>query len=212
VSGALAVDPLPGGYRAFVAGTGNYDLQVSRNGFGALPPMHVLSVTTGLSGLDFVLPPLDDVASNGGFEGGGWGGWQVGGTVTPALVTGGHTGDGAALLGGTGGTSWLSQALSVPSGLSNPTLSFLVKLEGISGSSSLQVELLGTAISHTASVPAGGWLHVSLPVDGALGKAVTLVLTVSDNAAVRVDEVSLGSAQAGGSLLYLPSIRRGFAP
>jgi lysophospholipase L1-like esterase len=212
VSGALAVDPLPGGYRAFVAGTGNYDLQASRNGFGTLPPMHVLSVTTDLDGLDFVLPPVDDVVSNGGFEGGGWGGWQVGGSVTPALVAGGHTGYGAALLGGTGGTSWLSQALSVPSGLSNPTLSFLARLDGSSGSSAIEVEVQGAGVNQTVSVPAGGWHHIWLPVQGALGKAVTLVLTVTDNAAVRVDEVSLGSAQAGGSLIYSPLIRRNSTP
>ena len=47
-----------------------------------------------------------------------------------------------------------------------------------------------------------------LPVDAAAGQALTLTFTVSDNPAVRLDEVSLGSAIKGGSQMLLPLVFR----
>jgi lysophospholipase L1-like esterase len=208
---ALSVDPVPGGYVAYLAGAGTYDLQVSHSRFGPLPPMH-RAVSGDATGVDFVLPPLDDVVSNGGFESAGWVGWTPNGTPLPTqLSTGGHTGDGAALLGG-GGTSRLSQTISVPAGLSNPTLSFLVRPDNPASSSAIQVEVQGAGVNQTVPVPAGDWHHVWLPVDGAPGKSVTLVLSVSNPVPVQVDEVSVGPAAYGGSLIYLPFVQRDSSP
>jgi hypothetical protein len=188
-------------------------VSLSRDGFGLLPPMRAVSVTKDMAGLDFVLPPLDNVVADGGFEAGGWGDWLPGGPVTPTLIAGGHTGDGAALLGGPGGAAQLSQPLLVPVGLDNATLSFLVRLDDSSaGSSAVRVELLGAPISYTRSVTADEWLHVWFPVEAAVGQAVTLTLTVSDSPAVRLDELSLGSAASGGTLVYMPLIAKAYAP
>ena len=205
----LAIQPIPAGYTAYVAGAGVYDVSVTRAGFGLLPSMRAVSVAADVDGLDFVLPPLDDVVADGGFEAVGWGNWEPGGIVAPTLIAGGHTGDGAALLGGPGGLSWLSQPLSVPVSLDDGTLSFLARLDdGQAGSSTLRVELAGTPISHTQVVSSSDWTHVWLAVDEAVGQAVTLTFTLSGTPAIRLDEVSLGSAQAGGSMVYLPVISK----
>ena len=118
------------------------------------------------------------------------------------------TGSGAVLLGGAEGVSQLSQSLSVPGNLVDATLSFLVRLDGSSGDSMLQVELGGTSISHTEVVTTYDWTQVWLPVDSALGQEVTLVLSVSDDAAVTLDEVSLGSARSGGAFVNMPVVLR----
>ncbi len=206
----LAVEARPGGYRAYVAGPGDYDLAVGRSGFATLPAMHVLSVTADLDNLDFFLPPLDGVVVDGGFEAGAWGNWLPGGSLPPTLGGPAHTGDGAAILGGGGGTSTLGQVLSVPANLSDATLSFLVRLDDDTASSStLQVQVAGTTISRSLAVMPGGWRHVWLPADAALGQTVTLSFTVSGDPAIRLDEVSLGSARSGGGLGYLPAIQAG---
>jgi hypothetical protein len=170
--------------------------------------MH-LSVAADMSGVDMILPPLDNVVSDGDFEPGAWNGWQAGGTFTPTLTNGAHTGYGAALLGGMEELSWLGQSLSVPADLTDPTLSFLVRLnDDLDGSSTVQIELEGTPISYTHVVSAGDWSHVWLPVDAAAGQAVTLTFTLSDTPAVRLDEVSLGSALSGGYFPNLPLVLR----
>jgi hypothetical protein len=160
-----------------------------------------------------VLPPLDNVVRDGDLEPGAWDDWQVGGTLVPTLTAESHTGYGAALLGDMGQMSWLNQSLSVPGDLTDATLSFLVRLDDdADNSSTLHVELDGTSVSHTQDVPAGSWIHVWLPVDAALGQSTDLVFTVSDAPAVRLDEVSLGSALFGGAYIYMPGIYQGAGP
>jgi lysophospholipase L1-like esterase len=198
-------------FTAYLMAGGNYDLQASRNDrFGTLPPMHRV-VSDNITGLEFVLPPQasEDAVTDGGFEQGTLSAWQVGGTQPPALNEQAHTGDQAVLLGGLDHSSMLSQTLSVPGTLTDATLSFLVKLNNPDDvSSTIDVELVGTSISHTQIVPAGEWAHVWFPVEAAVGQAVTLRFAVSDSPVVRLDEVSLGSALSGGSSIYLPAIYR----
>ena len=202
----LAAEPRPAGFRAYLAGAGDYEVSASRSGFGLLPPMP-LQVAGDVDDADLVLPPHDDVVSNGGFEG-GLAGWTASGAVLPELINDGqHTGSGAVKMGGLGGISQLGQPISVPPGLSSPTLSFLVRLdEGTSDDSSLQIELAGASISHTTAVSSAAWTHVWFPVDAALGQTVNLTFTVSNAAAIRLDEVSLGSSGLGGTLVNLPVV------
>lgn len=213
-AGALAADVQGSNYAAYLAAEGSFDLSVSHDRFGLLPPMHVLSVTADVDGLDLVLPPLDDVVSDGDFESGAWGNWTLAGSLSPTRTAEAHSGDGAVLLGGMGEDSQLKQTISIPGDLTDATLSFLARLnDDADGSSILWVELEGTAVSATKAVPAGDWMHIWLPVDEAvLGKQVTLTFTVSDKPAIRLDEVSLGSALKGGSWVYLPIVRRAITP
>jgi lysophospholipase L1-like esterase len=214
VAGALLVETEPlGRYAAYLADAGSYDLSASRDGFAVLPAMQGQSVTTDMSGLDFVLPPLDDVVGDGGFETGSWGDWEPGGTLSPTLTAPAHTGDGAVLLGGPEDTATLSQSFSVPGTLTDATLSFLVRLHNDADvSSTLQIELGGTSLSHTQLIVAGGWTHVWFPVEEAVGQVVTLGFTISGSPAVRLDEVSLGSAAKGGYWVYLPLTVRAAVP
>jgi len=204
-----------GGFTAYLMSGGTYAISASRSDqFGALPPMNLV-VGDHVEGLQLILPPQDDAVTNGGFESAGnpLSGWVVSGTGAPASPTEAHTGDGAVLLGGSGTVSRLSQSVTVPNGLTDPTLSFLVKLQDDADvSSTLTVELEGTPISQTQAVPAGDWSHVWFPVEAAVGKTVTLRFTVSDKPSVRLDEVSLGSALPGGTILYLPVVSRAWTP
>ncbi len=209
---AVEFEPL-GGFEAYFAEPGDYDLVASRNGFGSLPPMHILSLSADRSGLELILPPADDVVADGDFETGSLDLWQRGGTPIPTLSAEPHTGVGAAVLGGAGGSSWLRQSLSVPAGLTDATLSFLVRLdEAGAGASAIQIALEGTSISHTHPVTSADWTHVWLPVDAAAGQPVTLTLLVDGTSAVRVDEVRLGSARFGGMALSLPLVLRDMGP
>ncbi len=203
------VEGRKGSYKAYLPGEGDYELTASREGFGALPPMHLTAVSADMDGLDLVLPPLDDAVSDGGFEEGSLDEWQSSASPAPTLISESHTGDGAALLGS---TSWLRQSFSVPGTLTNATLSFLVRLHGDSDDSALHVELEGAAIGHTQVVSTTNWTHVWLPVDAAVGQPVTLTLTVSGDHAVRLDEVSLGTARHGGGVAFLPSVHRSQSP
>ena len=225
VTGALTIEAHFGRYVAYLLGEGDYDLSVTRSGFGVLPPMQLRSgtaspkVTTSLSCLDFVLPPLDDAIDNGGFEDAGWGGWLPGGSEMPAVVSGGHTGGRAVRLGGAGGPSWLSQELTVPGAGADTTLSFLVRLrDAAAGASTLDVALAGAPISHTRITSADEWTHIWLPLDAAtgqdaaIGQATTLTFTVPGTPAILLDEVSLGSAISGGSEIRLPLVNQPGTP
>jgi len=210
--GALAVGMLVGGgFRAYVAGEGAYDLAASRDGFGNLPPMYAVEVTgADLSGLDFVLPPLDDVVQNGGFEGDTLTPWLQSGTISQTMDV--HTGYGAVGLGGDEGSSSLSQSLSLPTALTNATLSFMVKLDGDGTGNSIQVDLEGTPFSRTVLVSPGGWAHKWYDVGDLVGQDATLIFTVSGSQAVLLDEVSLGSAASGGGWTFMPIIARAATP
>jgi hypothetical protein len=213
VTDAVGAESYFGRYIAYLVNEGDYDLLVARDGFGTPPPMHLTAVATSLSRLDFVLSPHDDAIDNGDFEVVGWGSWLPGGAVMPDVISGGHTGDRAARLGGSGGPSWLRHDLSVPRDLLDATLSFLVRLDdAAAGASMLTVELAGRPISHTQAVSTAHWTHVWLPVDAAVGQAITLTFTISDNPAVRLDEVRLGSAVFGGAQVHLPLIFRASTP
>jgi lysophospholipase L1-like esterase len=200
-----------GGFTAYLMASGSYAISASRlDRFGALPSMNRV-VSDHIKGLQFILPPQDTAVTNGGFESGGdpLFGWGASGTLPPTPSTEAHTGDGAVLLGGLGETSWLTQTVTIPDTLTDPTLSFLVRLHDDDDvSSTLTVELVGTPISHTQVVPAGEWTHIWHPVEAAVGQVVTLKFAVSDSPAVRLDEVSLGSALSGGNVVYLPAIYR----
>jgi len=206
-TGTLAADTTFGRYIAYLATEGDYDLLVARDGFGTLPPVHLRSVAANLSDQDFVLPPIDDAIGNGGFEAAGWDTWLPGGVVLPDIISGGHTGLHAVRLGGAEGEAWLQQKLSIPEGIANATLSFLVRLEdATAGHSTLAVDLAGTPISHTQLVSTTDWTHVWLPVEAVAGEVMTLTFTVSGSSVIWMDEVSFGSAISGGSNLQMPLI------
>jgi hypothetical protein len=209
---------------------GAYDLAVSRTGFGALPAMKNLSGT--LAGLDFYLPPVDDAVVNGQFELGDLSGWTTStlesGTANLGLVTvtdTAHTGDYAAELSDGGSVTWtaaLSQSLSVPGALDDPTLSFVYRLAGdgmawvaVQGSSQTLSEPLSTTPmdqdafwGQAASTQAATWSHAWMDLSVFQGETVTVALHLDGEmggvGSLAVDEISLGSLSPGAWRIYLP--------
>jgi hypothetical protein len=205
---------LAGAYAVYFAGPADYDLQVNRAGFGVLPARQDVAVSGNVTGIDFYLPPLDDRVQNGGFESGQWGAWQPSGSKPPNLTATAHTGGWAALLDPGAGDSRLSQSLGIPANLTQPTISLMVRRATVAGpASKLRIQVAGTTtITHDLNVPNGAWIHAWYDLSGLAGQTVEVRLIVTDNSAVIVDEVSLGSALAGVHQAHLPLLTNDLAP
>ena len=209
---ALAIVPESGGrFLAFLSDGGSYQVSASRDPlFGPLPPMVGVAVSQDVAGLTFVLPPLDDVVLNGGFEA-GLGNWTPGGTSLPTPSSPGHTGLGGAHLDGSGGSASLRQVVNPTAGTA--TLSFMARLETPGEASTLQIVLANEGspeppVTHTLSLASDAWTHAWYDLGKLQAEPLTLVLLVAGGPAVLVDEVSLGTAVPGGSWAHLPFVSR----
>jgi len=212
---ALALEPRPGGYLAYLSGDGLYDVWAGRAGFDVLPPMLDIAVAGDVSGADLFLPPLDDAVVDGGFEVGNLAAWHAGGTISPTLAATAHTGAHSVQLGDLAGSSTISQVVSLPLGLnlavSNPTLSFLVRLAQPGSPSSLQVVLSGAnPVTYSLAVDSNAWSHVWYDLTDLAGSPLAVTFAVDGSPAVLVDEISLGSAVRGGYRAHLPLVLRGW--
>lgn len=145
-----------GRYAAHVATpAASYTVTGSKAGYGALPATAFPANPD--ASLDLVLPPVDNLVQNWGFETGSFGAaWQTSGTTAPVVVADGrrHTGAYGALLqadyapgaaaeasnGISGavdpqaplaGFSSLVQTLTLPPALAAPTLSFYYQLSNL---------------------------------------------------------------------------------
>jgi len=100
--------------------------------------------------------------------------------------------------------SWLSQSLTVPVSMTNPVLSFLYSLSGVSDISGDEFRVLvSTDISTTTtlftSTTPTNWEHVWFDMTPWSGQAITLTFELSETAGyppanALLDEVTLGSA------------------
>ena len=209
---SLWTKPQPlGRFVAYIANSGTYSLAVSRpDRFGPLPPMVGLAVSDNVTGLEFILPPQDGVITDGQFEAGNLDAWQLGGTLLPTLTSTAHTGQWAVRLGGPGHDSSLSQAVALGTALTDPTLSFLARLETAGQAGAVQVTLAGPtgSPSFTLPVESDQWTHTWFDLTGWGSGPFTLTLSVSDDPPVLVDEISLGSALPGSWPIYLPAVYR----
>jgi hypothetical protein len=175
-----------------------------------------------VEGLALVLPPQDDAVAGGGFEAGDLAAWQRSGSQPPALSAKAHTGLGAVEMGGPDVEATLTQVISPGPALSDPTLSFMVRLAQPGPAATLHVSLANSgafspALTYSLAVESEGWSHAWYDLSGHLSglagdlsgqtgqeSPLTLTLTVSGSPAILLDEVSLGSALPGGQLIYLP--------
>jgi hypothetical protein len=200
-----------GFYTLYFSDAGDYDIMVERDRFSTLPARQDIAVSGSVSGIDFYLPPTDDQVRDSGFEAGNWGDWQRGGSNLPALSDKAHTGAGAALLDPGGGDSRLSQTLVLPVDLTDPTLSLMVRLDDEEGpASTLTIQIVGTTTTtEELAVSSGGWKHAWYDASQFAGQPVILTLSVADDPALIVDEVSLGSAIEGVGLAYMPLVTYG---
>jgi hypothetical protein len=118
-------------------------------------------------------------------------------------------------LGDLAGSSTISQVVSLPLGLnlavSNPTLSFLVRLAQPGSPGSLQVTLSGASpVTYSLAVGSDAWSHVWYDLTGLASSPLTVTFAVSGSPPVLVDEISLGSAARGGYRAHLPLVLRGW--
>ena len=101
------------------------------------------------------------------------------------------------------GDSWLSQSLTVPISITNPTLSFLANLSGVSAISGneFQVQVssgITTTTLFTSTTPTP-WEHFWFDLTPWSGQLITLTFQLTENAGfppanALLDEVTLGSA------------------
>lgn len=202
-----------GQYTLYVTVSNTYALNVVRAGFGSLPALCGLVVTTGnLSGVDVILPPRNDLIANGQFETGNLSGWTTGGSTPPTITSSAHSGSNAAQLGSlSGGDATLQQSVAITSAMSAPTLSFLYK--ATAGTSvPFTVSVIGaTTTQVTPSINGSGWTHGWLDLSAFAGQTVMVQFAVQQPASTQLfllDEVELGSAEINTTQTYLPLVNR----
>ncbi len=185
---------------------GTYALTASHPNFGTLPAM-TLNVGGDVSGLRFVLPPLDNTVTDWGFESGNLSGWTAGGAVVPVITTESHTGGYAARFPLGAGQATLSQTVTISG--ETPTLSFLYRATGGElGSDILRVVAGG--LVYSLPVTTTDWTHTWHDLSG--GQTVELRFEAVDSAGtdVYLDEVSLGTGAAQPPRIYLPLTTKGY--
>ncbi len=209
-----------GSYTLYLGSAGAYTLTASRYGFGQLPPLYGVEVSTHLSGVDFVLPPLDEGVTNGGWESGNLNGWYSGSGMMPMVeMDAAHTGHYGLQLGTSGGTGSLGfwpfviQTVSVPGTWSRPTLSFMYRVTqgDVSDKFLLRVSGDSNVITPSVTLIPGEWTHTWYDLSAFSGQTVTLDLGFQDQTGVQqiyLDEISLGKAGAGVFPVYLPLVVR----
>jgi hypothetical protein len=208
-----------GRYSLPISSSGIYTLVVDRAEFGVLPPRHAIDVSGDLSGIDFVLPPIDDAIVNGGWETGDLSGWSAGTGLTHTVeMTAAHTGRYGLRLesSGSGGFDFepsITQTVVISAGWARPTLSWLYQgIQATPGDAVLiAVSHEGTLITGTVPITTGMWLHEWLDLSAFSGQTVTLQFGFQTQAAgqqIVLDEICVGDSTAGVYSIYLPLIRR----
>lgn len=195
-----------GYYTARLTADGAHTFAVTRTGYAAISPSPIVMVAD--ESLDLYLSPLNNVIRNGGFEVGDLNDWIVTGTL-PAKATTlvYHTGSKAASIGPDlsleAGQAFLSQVITLPTDLHQPTLAFMYQFSGTSplGQSSLEVNV-SNSVSATqvfsAATSTTSWHLAWVDFQPWTGQTVTVSFAVQQAAnepylRLFLDDVSLNS-------------------
>jgi uncharacterized repeat protein (TIGR01451 family) len=224
-SGAVQPSDDTGAYAAYLyAIASQYTLNWSKSGYGALPDTQFNSGND--AHFDVVLPPADNLVKNWGFESGVFGAedWQASGVVVPVVTSSPkHTGEFSAQLGelptaqdllaaekpdavSQTGNSSLSQQVTLPITMTQPTLSFLYRLGGASTANhtwldvQVQQGITVTTLVSITTETSGVWTHRWFDLSTWAGKTVTLTFNVHETegqppAYAVLDEVTIGAAR-----------------
>ena len=216
-TGDVAYTDRDGRYVLYLADTGRSDLTVARAGYGTLPAMLNLPTGNDMDDLDFVLPPETDLVVNGGWESGDLSGWNAEPGAAVAVTAVAHTGLGGLHLTappGDGSTPlWqLHQSVTLPAGLTQPTLSWFYRVDSGAPTDSLVVQVTNgtTEITRQFPLTPGGWTHAWADLSTLSGETVTLNIGFLEDGArdVYLDEISIGATRVGVYPCTLPLIAR----
>ncbi len=177
----------PGLFHGYLAGSGSYTAEWSGPGYGDLPATTQTTNTPFLA----VLPPIDNVVSNGDFEQPDLAPWVTNNAgIQPTAEP--HTGQQAVTLPGIGSAMSISQSLSlpVPAGIHLLTLSFLYQLpaDGVL-SAHVQTDTLFSSTTATTD-----WQHAWADLTDYAGQTITLTFSYTgiSNPAL-LDDITIGS-------------------
>jgi hypothetical protein len=201
----------------FSAGT-TVDITAAQADYGALPPLKSVAVAGDVSGVDFVLPPVQDAVTNGGWESGDMTGWQASAGLTPLVgPAAAHTGDyGLQLTASTQGSdfaSYITQTITSPVTGTQPVLSWMYRIASGSADGELAVKVSGQSFTTTQTIDlvAGGWAHAWIDLSPFSGQVVTIQIGFQNTAGgeqVRLDEISLGESRTGSYRSFLPRLAK----
>ncbi len=172
-----------------------YQVAISRQGFGNLPPKSI-GVTTSID-YDFALPPKNDAVQNGGFEG-GMAGWITSGTVVTQTFR--HTGGWGTTISKSG---TFSQTLTIPGSQSQTALSFFYRTPAPGTLDRLEVQVVGNkTVSFVFPLSQNTWQQGWVDTSGLQGKAEVL-FRFTGQGDIWLDEVALGSSPYR---IFLPQV------
>ncbi|NLE43624.1 MAG: hypothetical protein GX620_02785 [Chloroflexi bacterium] len=209
-----AVSEPDGSYALYFNSRGEYTLSIVRSGFGTLPPT-CRSLSGSMDGVDFVLPPENNLVINGGFES-GIAPWQSASFAALDLEEGlsvtsnAHTGEGALEFGASASAA---QSFHIPQDSRRPALSIMYRVEGTVRTGDrfrIVARAANGEVSRDLPLDATQWSHTWLDVSSMVGRDVSVVLECvrSSQSSVRVivDEVSLGEVRSGVYQSLIPTV------
>lgn len=180
--------------------SGTYQVAVSKQGFGSLPPK-AIGVSTSIT-YDFALPPPDNAIQNWGFEN-GLANWVTSGTVVTQTFR--HTGDFGATITKSG---TLSQTVTLAGGSGPSTLSFFYRTTSLSSGDRFEVLLQGNrTVSYVFPLSINIWQQGWVDTTGFQGR-VEVRFRYTGAGDLWLDEVSLGTSPYW---IYLPLINRSYS-
>jgi hypothetical protein len=205
-----------GNYTLYLASPGTYNVTASRSDFAALPPQINLSFTGNTAMSEFVLPPVNDTITNGGWETGDLSGWSVDPAITATVgLAAAHTGNYGLQLRTPAAiaddTPVVTQTILISG--TQPMLSFMYRVaQGSSDPFGVSVIGDSTVITRSLDLTPGDWTHTWLDLTTLNGQTITVTFSFQDPTAVQeihLDEISIGDTAPGGYSIYLPIVRRG---